>query len=80
MLLNINKTTELYAVKDNGLIENHYTFLFQNTDSKDHTYYFEVVGRDDIKIARPRESFKLSAGSKVKKIVVLTTDKVLDRQ
>jgi len=77
MLLNINKTTELYTVKDNGSVENHYTFLFQNTDSKEHTYYFEVVGRDDIKIDRPSEPFKLSAGSKAKKVVVLTTDKVL---
>ena len=33
MLLNINRTSELYAVKEGGVIENHYTFLFQNTDS-----------------------------------------------
>ncbi len=77
MLLNINRTTELYAVKDTGMVENHYTFLFQNTDSKDHTYYFEIVGRDDIKIARPSEPFVLKSGSKAKKVVVLETNKML---
>ncbi len=77
MLLNINRSSELYAIKDAGVVENHYTFLFQNTDSADHTYYFEVVGRDDIKISRPTEPFKLHAGSKVNKVVVLYTDKVL---
>lgn len=77
MLLNINRTSELYAVKEAGVVENHYTFLFQNTDSKEHTYYFEVVGRDDIKIARPQDPFKLKAGSKANKVVVLTTDKKL---
>jgi cytochrome c oxidase accessory protein FixG len=83
MLLNVNRTTELYAVKDAGVIENHYTFLFQNTDSKEHTYYFEIVGRDDIKISRPTEPFKLNAGSKANKVVVLYTDKEIaknDRQ
>jgi len=83
MLLNINRTTELYAVKDAGIIENHYTFLFQNTDSKEHTYYFEILGRDDIKISRPTEPFKLNAGSKANKVVVLYTDKEMaknDRQ
>jgi cytochrome c oxidase accessory protein FixG len=75
MLLNINRTTELYAVKDNGIVENHYTFLFQNTDSKEHNYYFEVVGNENIKISRPTEPFKLNAGSKANKVVVLYTDK-----
>lgn len=75
MLLNINRTSELYAVKDGGVIENHYTFLFQNTDSQAHEYYFEVVGNKDITISRPKDSFKLNPGSKVNKVVVLSTDK-----
>ncbi len=77
MLLNINRTSELYAVKDGGVIENHYTFLFQNTDSQPHEYYFEVIGSKDITISRPKESFKLNPGSKVNKVVVLSTDKEL---
>ena len=57
--------------------KNHYTFLFQNTDSQPHEYYFEVIGSKDITISRPKESFKLNPGSKVNKVVVLSTDKEL---
>jgi len=78
MLLNINRTSELYAIKDGGKkVDNIYTMLFQNTDTKDHEYYFEVVGSQDITISRPTEPFKLQAGGKAKKIVVLTTEKQL---
>jgi cytochrome c oxidase accessory protein FixG len=78
MLLNINRTTQLYKIKDNGnRVNNAYIFLFQNTQRKDHTYYFEVVGHPDIKIARPAKPFKLRAGKKAKKVVVLYTKKQL---
>lgn len=77
MLLNINRTTELYVVKPNNIVENSYVFLFQNTDSKDHEYFFEIVGRDDIDIVRPKGPFLLKSGSKQKVIVVLSTNKKL---
>ncbi|MCH9813206.1 MAG: cytochrome c oxidase accessory protein CcoG [Epsilonproteobacteria bacterium] len=78
MLLNINRTTQLYKVKDDGQrVVNAYTFLFQNTENKDHKYFFEVVGRDDIKIERPDKAFTLRAGAKSKKVVVLSTTKEL---
>ncbi len=78
MLLNINRTTQLYKIKDNGKrVNNAYIFLFQNTERKDHTYYFEVEGQPDIKIARPAKPFKLNAGKKIQKVVVLYTTKVL---
>jgi len=73
MLLNVNKTTRLYKILDNGVIENDYLFLFTNTDSKSHKYFFEIVGNNDIKIIRPKGSFKLGAGKKKKKVVVLQT-------
>jgi cytochrome c oxidase accessory protein FixG len=77
MLLNVNKTTRLYKVLDGGVVQNSYLFLFTNTDSKDHTYFFEIVDNDDIKIVRPTEPFKLSAGKKKKKVVVFETSKEL---
>ena len=78
MLLNINRTTQLYKIKDNGKrVNNAYIFLFQNTERKDHTYYFEVEGHPEIKISRPTEPFKLRAGKKAKKVVVLYTTKEL---
>jgi len=76
MLLNVNKNTRLYKVLDGGKVQNDYIFLFQNTDSKEHTYYFEVLN-PDIKVIRPLEPFKLAAGKKKKKVVILETDKML---
>ncbi len=73
MLLNINRTTQLYKIRDEGnRIENAYVFLFQNTDDKDHEYYFDI-NNSNIKILRPAKSFKLKAGKKSKKIVILST-------
>ena len=79
MLLNVNKTTRLYKVLDHGAVENDYLFLFANTDSKKHTYYFEIEGKlkDKIKIIRPKESFSIAAGKKRKKVVVLRTNEKL---
>ncbi len=77
MLLNINRTAQLYKIKDGGRVNNAYIFLFQNTDRKDHTYYFEVEGHPDIHILRPKKPFKLGAGKKAQKVVVLSTTKVL---
>ncbi|MBV5279502.1 MAG: cytochrome c oxidase accessory protein CcoG [Campylobacteraceae bacterium] len=73
MLLNINRTSQLYKIGDDGkTIENVYTFLFQNTDAKDHTYYFDISNKD-IKIDQPSNPFLLKSGEKIKKIVILSS-------
>lgn len=77
MLLNINKGQRLYKILDGGVVQNDYIFMFTNTDSKEHTYYFEIVGNDKITINRPSEAFKLGAGEKKKKVVILETSEVL---
>ncbi len=79
MLLNINKTTRLYKILDNGGVENDYVFLFANTDSKRHTYYFEIEGdlKNKLKIVRPKETFSIAPGKKRKKVVVLRTHEKL---
>ena len=83
MLLNINRSSELYNisnVKGELVISNAYTFLFQNTDSKPHEYYFtaNLEGiNDGIEIIRPNKPFKLKAGEQVKKIVVIKATKNL---
>jgi len=77
MLLNINKSQRLYKVLDDGVVQNDYIFMFANTDSKDHTYYFEIVGNDKITIKRPSEPFDLDAGQKKKKVVILETKEQL---
>jgi cytochrome c oxidase accessory protein FixG len=73
MLLNINRTSQLYKVVDNGKnIENAYTFLFQNTDSKDHTYYFETTN-PDVVVKKPSKPFVIQAGRKTKEVVILSS-------
>ena len=70
MLLNINRTSELYKVLDQGEVENSYVFLVQNTQSKEHKFYFEIDDKS-IEISRPNKPFTLKAGAKQKVIVTL---------
>jgi polyferredoxin len=71
MLLDINKSPRLYKTLEKGVVQNDYIFMFANTDKKAHTYYFEIVGNDKIKIKRPSEPFRIGAGKKKKKVVIL---------
>lgn len=80
MLLNVNKTTKLYDVKDDGRVTNNFLLLFQNTQKEDYTYHLEVIGEyaDKVKIERFRP-FKLKHGKLKKKVVILsTTEKLAD--
>ncbi len=75
MLLNINKTTKLYSIKDDGKrVVNNFVMLFQNTQKESYTYHLEVLGEyaDKVKIKRFRP-FKLSRGKLAKKVVQLST-------
>ena len=77
MLLDINKSPRLYKTLEKGVVQNDYIFMFANTDRKKHTYYFEIVDNDKIKILRPSEPFAISGGKKKKKVVVLETREIL---
>ena len=48
MLLNVNKTTQLYKIKESNEVTNNFLLLFQNTDSVKHKYAIEVVDNKDI--------------------------------
>ncbi len=81
MLLNVNKTTKLYSIKDDGArVVNNFVMLFQNTQRETYTYHLEVIGeyaeKIDIKRFRP---FTLSRGKLAKKVVQLsTTQRLVD--
>ncbi len=70
MLLNINRTSELYKVLEQNEVENSYVFLVQNTQNKEHTFFFEIDDKS-IEISRPNKPFTLKAGAKQKVIVTL---------
>ncbi|QKF67925.1 cytochrome c oxidase accessory protein [Arcobacter venerupis] len=71
-LVNVNKTTELYSVKENGTISNNYILTIHNTQDKDYTFDIRLLDDKDFKIKR-FESVKLKAGEKTKKILLLET-------
>ncbi len=75
MLLNVNKTTKLYSIKDEGKkVENTFVMLFQNTQKESYTYHLEIIGEyaDKIEIKR-FTPFKLSRGKLAKKVIKLST-------
>ncbi len=76
MLLNVNKTTQLYKVKENHVVTNNFLLLFQNTESEKLTFNLEILDHPDIEIKRFKP-FTLSPGKMAKKVLILETNKVL---
>jgi cytochrome c oxidase accessory protein FixG len=74
MLLNVNKTTKLYSIKEDNKVTNNFLFLFQNTERKTHTYKLEVIGKYAGKINIERfDSVTLAPHKLAKKVVILST-------
>ena len=71
MLLNVNKTTQLYKVREGNEVTNNFLLLFQNTEPNKHTYKLEVIGEyaDKVEIKRFKE-LTLSKGKMAKKVIV----------
>ncbi|MEA3315238.1 MAG: cytochrome c oxidase accessory protein CcoG [Campylobacterota bacterium] len=78
MLLNINKTTQLYKIKENNVVANNFLLLFQNTQKETYTYNIEILGEyaDKIEIKK-FTPFKLSKGKMAKKVIQLSTNQRL---
>ena len=78
MLLNINKTTQLYKVKADNEVTNSYYMLFQNTQSKKHTFKIEIVGKYADKFVIKRfKSVTINPKKLVKELVILSTKEKL---
>jgi len=80
MLLNVNKTTQLYKIKENNEVTNSYLMLFQNTESEKHKYKLEVVGENADKFVIKRfKGLTLSPGKLSKDLLILSTkEKLVD--
>ncbi len=75
-LLNINKTTKLYNIKENGMVRNNYILTVHNTQDKAYTY--EILLEDNENFAIKRfKPFTLKAKRRTKKVLVLETKKRL---
>ncbi len=86
MLLNINKEeSRLYDVKvvEDGVkrVDNAYVFMLQNTENKDHKFYFDVIApapyEGKIKILKPTKPFTAHPSTKKKKVLILYADELL---
>jgi cytochrome c oxidase accessory protein FixG len=79
MLLNVNKTTQSYKIKDEGTrVVNNFVLLFQNTQREAYTYNLEVIGEYKGKIEIKKFTpFKLSKGKLSKKVIRLSTTQKL---
>ena len=74
MLLNVNKTTQLYKVKAHNEVVNNFVLLFQNTQREAYTYNIEVIGEYADKVTIKKfTKFKLSHGKMAKKVIQLST-------
>ena len=80
LLLNINRTTQLYEVKAEGQrVENHYVVLLTNIDTEAHTFSLTTEMLPGLEIKRPRRPFLIKAGGRVRKVLIISTSKMLVR-
>ena len=75
-IVNINKTTELYKIKDDNSVVNHYIFTIQNRENKTQEYYIEPVDNENFEISK-FSSFQLNPNERVKKIITIKAKKRL---
>ncbi len=75
-IVNINKTTQLYNIKSPEHIANNYIFTIQNRLKKEHTFNIQVLDNENFEIKRFK-AFKLKPNQRVKKIVIVQTNKRL---
>ena len=75
-LLNINKTTNLYKIKEDQKVTNNYILTFHNTQNKAYTFDINLEDRENFRIKRFKP-FKLEANKRIKKIFIVETKKRL---
>lgn len=75
-LVNINKTTKLYNIKEDAKVSNNYILTFQNTQDKEYTFDLSLEDNENFKIKRFK-AFKLAANKRIKKILIIETKKRL---
>ena len=75
-LLNVNKTTKLYNIKENAKVSNNYILTFHNTQKRVYTYNLALEDSKNFKIKRFK-AFKLNPGKRAKKVLIIETKKRL---
>ncbi|AXX85837.1 cytochrome c oxidase accessory protein [Malaciobacter marinus] len=75
-LLNVNKTTKLYNIKEDGHVTNNYLLTIQNRDKKAYTFDIKILDNKNFTLKRFKP-FKLGIDKRVKKVLILETKKRL---
>ncbi|MBP7225958.1 MAG: cytochrome c oxidase accessory protein CcoG [Aliarcobacter sp.] len=71
-LVNVNKTTQLYKIKENNIIANNYVLTFHNTQNETLNFDIKLLDEKNYKIKR-FDNFSLDAGKKIKKVLIIET-------
>ncbi|WP_368030879.1 cytochrome c oxidase accessory protein CcoG [Arcobacter sp. s6] len=73
-LVNVNKTTQLYKIKENNIVANNYILTIHNTQDETLNFDIKVLDEKNYKIKR-FDNFTLDANKKIKKVLIIETTK-----
>ena len=76
LLVNVNKTGQLYRIEKNGTVNNGYVVAIHNTQDRAYTYDIKIEDNKNFSIKRFK-SFKLKPQRRIKKILILQTQEKL---
>ncbi len=77
LLVNINKTSQLYRVDKNGDVNNGYVIAIHNTQDKTYTYDVKITANENFEIKKFKP-ITLEADKKAKKILIIQNKKKLN--
>jgi len=75
-LVNVNKTTNLYRVQEDGSVRNNYILTIHNTSKNTYTFHIKLKDNENFKIKRFNKK-KISASKRVKTVLLIETKKKL---
>lgn len=75
-LLNVNKTTNLYEIKNKEFVTNNYILTVQNRSNSNYTFDLKLEDNKTFEIVRFK-AFNLKPNQRVKKVLILKTKKRL---
>jgi len=75
-LLNINKTTNLYRIQEDGAVRNNYILTIHNTSKKTYTFDIKLEDNENFVIKRFKEK-RIEGSKRVKTVLLIETKKKL---
>lgn len=75
-LVNVNKTTQLYKIEENGLVSNNYILTLHNTRDEPLNLHIEILDKNNFEVKRFKPT-QLSTKQQVKTVLILRTKQKL---